>query len=246
MQKILIFFSLFLTSIISNVALAVDSSASIVSSSANLSNNSSDNTLGTNSGSTVKYQGVDERNNLKMFTVAILPFDTKGVTNESIYSEKQLQNRLNQIIIAQITQTRKFRVSNRDAKDEKAYEEEIRRIINSNDSSEKEKLNQRIGADFILTGDILGLNISKNKSSYYGEDFTTLNVSASVAYRMIELATMEVKWSNVVRLQVQQISLTSMLTMTMVIIHRYWIMLLNKSVKQYLNRLLELYILFKY
>ncbi|WP_044526743.1 CsgG/HfaB family protein [Francisella philomiragia] len=202
MQKILIFFSLFLTSIISNVALAVDSSASIVSSSANLSNNSSDNTLGTNSGSTVKYQGVDERNNLKMFTVAILPFDTKGVTNESIYSEKQLQNRLNQIIIAQITQTRKFRVSNRDAKDEKAYEEEIRRIINSNDSSEKEKLNQRIGADFILTGDILGLNISKNKSSYYGEDFTTLNVSASVAYRMIELATMEVKWSNVVRLQV--------------------------------------------
>ncbi|AJI46509.1 penicillin-binding protein activator LpoB [Francisella philomiragia] len=203
MQKILIFFSLFLISIVGNVAVAADSSTNIVSgSSANLLNNSSNKTLGTNSGSTVKYKGVDERNNLKMFTVAILPFDTKGVTNESIYSEKQLRNRLNQIIIAQITQTRKFRVSNRDAKDEKAYEEEIRRIINSNDSSEKDKLNQRIGADFILTGDILGLNISKKKSSYYGEDFTTLNVSASVAYRMIELATMEVKWSNVVRLQV--------------------------------------------
>lgn len=32
---------------------------------------------------------------------------------------------LNDIIIAQITQSRKFRVSNRDVNDEKAYEKEL-------------------------------------------------------------------------------------------------------------------------
>ncbi|RFC15040.1 hypothetical protein, partial [Klebsiella pneumoniae] len=71
-----------------------------------------------------------------------------------------------------------------------------------NTDNDKGMLNQKIGADFILTGDILNLNITKNKTSYYGEDFTTLNVSATVAYRMVELATMEVKWSNVVTIEV--------------------------------------------
>ena len=55
-------------------------------------------------------------------------------------------------IITQITQSRKFRISNRDVNDEKAYEKEIKRILNSDTDNEKEKLNQKIGVDFILTG----------------------------------------------------------------------------------------------
>ncbi|MBK2243916.1 CsgG/HfaB family protein [Francisella tularensis] len=148
------------------------------------------------------YKGVDERSKLKMFRVAILPFDTKGAKIDGDIDQEQLQSGLNDIIVAQITQSRKFRVSNRDVNDEKAYESEIKRILNSNTDNDKGMLNQKIGADFILTGDILNLNITKNKTSYYGEDFTTLNVSATVAYRMVELATMEVKWSNVVTIEV--------------------------------------------
>ncbi|AVC43780.1 penicillin-binding protein activator LpoB [Francisella tularensis subsp. novicida] len=148
------------------------------------------------------YKGVDERSKLKMFRVAILPFDTKGAKIDGDIDQEQLQSGLNDSIVAQITQSRKFRVSNRDVNDEKAYESEIKRILNSNTDNDKGMLNQKIGADFILTGDILNLNITKNKTSYYGEDFTTLNVSATVAYRMVELATMEVKWSNVVTIEV--------------------------------------------
>ncbi|AEE87870.1 Putative periplasmic protein [Francisella cf. novicida Fx1] len=148
------------------------------------------------------YKGVDERSKLKMFRVAILPFDTKGAKIDGDIDQEQLQSGLNDSIVAQITQSRKFRVSNRDVNDEKAYESEIERILNSNTDNDKGMLNQKIGADFILTGDILNLNITKNKTSYYGEDFTTLNVSATVAYRMVELATMEVKWSNVVTIEV--------------------------------------------
>ncbi|APC91070.1 MULTISPECIES: penicillin-binding protein activator LpoB [Francisella] len=155
-----------------------------------------------NSASSIGYKGVDERNKLKMFRVAILPFDTKGAKIDGNIDQKQLQTGLNNSIIAQITQSRKFRVSNRDVNDEKAYEKEVKRILNSDTDNEKDKLNQKIGADFILTGDILNLNITKNKTTYYGEDFTTLNVSATVAYRMVELATMEVKWSNVVTIEV--------------------------------------------
>ena len=154
------------------------------------------------SASSVGYKGADERSKLKMFRVEILPFDTKGAKIDGDIDQEQLQASLNDIIIAQITQSRKFRVSNHDVNDEKAYEKEIKRILNSDTDNEKEKLNQKIDADFILTGDILNLNITKNKTSYYGEGFTTLNVSATVAYRMVELATMEVKWSNVVTIEV--------------------------------------------
>lgn len=154
------------------------------------------------SGSSTKYKGVDERNNLKMFKVAILPFDAHNAKINADMGIKELQDGLNNIIIAQITQSRKFRVSNRDAKDQEAYEREVQRIMNSDTDNESAKLNKKIGADFILTGDILSLNISKKQTSYYGEKFTSYHVSASVAYRMVELATMEVKWSNVVTINV--------------------------------------------
>jgi curli biogenesis system outer membrane secretion channel CsgG len=160
------------------------------------------NTKAIASGSSTKYQGVDERDKLDMFRIAILPFD---ITNQNIdkkIKSSEFQQGLNQAIIAQFTQSRKFRVSNRDANDQLIYDKEIRRIINSDTDNEKDKINKKIGADFILTGDILGLSINKKKTSYYGEDFTTWDVSVNVAYRVIELASMEVKWSNVITVQV--------------------------------------------
>lgn len=154
------------------------------------------------SGSSTKYQSVDERSELDMFKVAILPFDIDSARINKNISPKQFQNGINQTIMAQFTQSRKFRVSNRDAADQKAYNKEVARIVNSDTDNESGKLNKKIGADFILTGDVLSLNIDKKKTSYYGEDFTTWNVSATIAYRMFELATMEVKWSNIVTVRV--------------------------------------------
>ncbi|MED7819484.1 MULTISPECIES: CsgG/HfaB family protein [unclassified Francisella] len=203
MKKALIFLlmpSMFLFSSFTFAESKTSSGSSIVVSGSSVA--SSGSTASVASGSSTKYKGVDERNDLKMFKVAILPFDAHNAKINANIGIKQLQDGLNNIIIAQITQSRKFRVSNRDAKDQKTYEKEVQRIMNSDTDSEKDKLNKKIGADFILTGDILSLNISKKQTSYYGEKFTSYNVSASVAYRMVELATMEVKWSNVVTIDV--------------------------------------------
>ncbi|QIW09628.1 CsgG/HfaB family protein [Francisella sp. LA112445] len=180
-------------------ATASSSGSSMISSGSSIVSSGSTSIV---SGSSAKYKGVDERSNLDMFKIAILPFDAHNAKIRANMGVRQLQDGLNNIIIAQITQSRKFRVSNRDAKDQEAYERETQRIINSDTDNEKNKLNKKIGADFILTGDILGLNISKKNTTYYGQKFTSYHVSASVAYRVVELATMEVKWSNVVTINV--------------------------------------------
>ena len=112
------------------------------------------------------------------------------------------QQDLNDAIVAQFTQSRKFRVASRNQEDQNAYNKEINAILNSDSREEVAKLNKKIGVDFILTGNILSVTIQQKKTSYYGEDFTTWTVSATVAYRMLELATMEVKWSNVVKINV--------------------------------------------
>lgn len=150
----------------------------------------------------IKYKGVDERNKLRMFKVAILPFEVDSSALAKGVDDDAFQQGLNQAMIAQFTQSRKFRVASRDVQDQKLYDKEINSILNSDSKEERIKLNKKIGADFILTGNILSLSIQQKKTSYYGEDFTTWSVSASVAYRMLELATMEVKWSNVVKVDV--------------------------------------------
>ena len=49
------------------------------------------------SGSSVGYKGVDECSKLKMFRVAILPFDTKGAKIDGDIDQGQLQAGLNDI-----------------------------------------------------------------------------------------------------------------------------------------------------
>ncbi|MED7787439.1 CsgG/HfaB family protein [Francisella sp. 19X1-34] len=201
MKKALNSFFILLILLTSSIAFATTSSSNSLTASSGSSIAKSGSTSIVSSSST-KYKGVDERNNLNMFKIAILPFDAHNAKIRANMSVKQLQDGLNNIIIAQITQSRKFRVSNRDAKDQEAYERETQRIMNSDTDNEKNKLNKKIGADFILTGDILGLSITKKHTKYYGQEFTSYHVSASVAYRVVELATMEVKWSNVINITV--------------------------------------------
>ena len=154
------------------------------------------------SSKTTDYQGVDERNKLKMFKLAIQPFEIKSSSLTKDVDAGVFQQDLNDAIVAQFTQSRKFRVVSRNQEDQKVYNKEISEILNSDSNEERIKLNKKIGADFILTGNVLSVTIQQKKTSYYGEDFTTWTVSATIAYRVLELATMEVKWSNVVKIHV--------------------------------------------
>lgn len=145
------------------------------------------------------YQGVDERSKLEMFKIAILPFEVKDTTLTKGINIDTFQQGLNDAVVAQFTQSRKFRVASRNHYDQKVYDKEIAKILTTGSTKEKAKLNKKIGTDFIVTGNILSLSIQQKKTAYYGESFTTWNVAATVAYRVLELATMEVKWSSVVK-----------------------------------------------
>ncbi|MFC4892632.1 CsgG/HfaB family protein [Pseudofrancisella aestuarii] len=146
-----------------------------------------------------QYQPVDERSKLNMYKVAIVPFNVKqDAINAGDTTTSVVKIGLEEAIKAQFTQSRKFRIVNRNEDDEAIYQSEIKKINSSTSAEEKLKLGQKIGADFILTGDVLALSINEKKSSYYGENFANWRVSATVSYRVIELATMEVKWSNTV------------------------------------------------
>lgn len=163
---------------------------------------STDNKKTEKPSSTDTYKGVDERNGLEMFSIAIQPFEVDESKLPKNTSSKGFQVGLDQAIVAQFTQSRKFRVASRNDSDKKAYQKEIQEIIDNDSKDQAQKLDKKIGADFILTGNILSVNSHQKKTSYYGENFTTWSVSATVAYRVLELATMEVKWSNVVKVNV--------------------------------------------
>lgn len=163
---------------------------------------STDNNKIEKSNSSSDYKSVDERATLEMFNMAIQPFEVDQSKLPKGANAKDFQQGLSQAVVAQFTQSRKFRIASRDKTDSKAYQKEINEILNSDSQNKRKKLNKKIGADFILTGNILSVNSHQKKTSYYGEDFTTWNVSATVAYRVLELATMEVKWSNVVKVNV--------------------------------------------
>ena len=149
-----------------------------------------------------EYQSVDERSKLKMFKLAVLPFEIKSSSLAKGINPEAFQQGLNGAMVAQFTQSRKFRITSPNHQDQKIYDKEINIILDSDSNEERTKLNKKIGTDFILTGNILSLTIQQKKTSYYGESFTTWIVSATVAYRILELATMEVKWSNIVKINV--------------------------------------------
>lgn len=147
-----------------------------------------------------EYSQSELEQKLKLKKIAILPFSiNSGAISFGDVSDASIVESIQQGLVNQFTQSRKFRVLNRNPEDEKAYKQEAQRIVDGQtDMQNIAKFGNTTSADYILTGDVTNFRVNKKQSSYYGEDFTTYSLSATVTYRLLELATMEVKWSNTV------------------------------------------------
>lgn len=137
---------------------------------------------------------------LKLKKVAILPFSVdSGVVNFGNVSKEVVVKSIQQGLINHFTQSRKFSVVDRNSLDDERYTQEAQRILRGeSDMDNMVKFGNRTSADYILIGDLTNFSVNKKQSTYYGEDFTSYSISATVTYRLLEVATMEIKWSDTV------------------------------------------------
>lgn len=147
----------------------------------------------------IKYKepGINSNNRIKL---SYYPFELKGDYN----IDNSIYNQLNQKISSKMVQSRKFAVLSR--VDEKIYENEIAFIKNGNtDPMELNKLQKRLGADYILFGTINKFNIEavKDINNYYtSSKNVNIKYDVSIFYKILSLRTGQIKWSNTFNLEI--------------------------------------------
>lgn len=132
-----------------------------------------------------------------MRTMAIFPFRIGFGFSKQKDSRmlSEFSRQLNQKVISEMTQARKFRVVEREYLDELYTEKQI---LSSGDVpvTEMVRLGQKLGADYIVVGTIAEYKITKE---YCGITAVKRNVSLVLDYRVIEVAPQEIRWSNTYR-----------------------------------------------
>jgi curli biogenesis system outer membrane secretion channel CsgG len=133
--------------------------------------------------------------------IAVMPFRITD-TRELIVQNKQVDKRrvlglLNQSLVTQLTQSRKFFVADRDFVEE-IYSE--RNFIQYGDVplSELSKLGNDLGVDLILVGVIEDFNTKSTKKNFpsLNKTFVSTNGIVEISYRVIDVATRQIKYSN--------------------------------------------------
>jgi len=137
--------------------------------------------------------------------IAIVP----SYTNQASYSilgqvksARDASQRMTQELVSSITKTRKFTVLDREANS--AYRNE-KSVIASRDASKEEllKLGQVLGADYLLVSNLTELSVSKDSatSAIAANMSDSYKGYATVQYRIIAMATRQIKWSNTMSLE---------------------------------------------
>ncbi len=130
----------------------------------------------------------DEKQKLQLKKIVILPFDVKeGAITVGGVSDDNVSASLQQGLINQFTQSRKFRVIDKNNTDYNKYKNAV---------ENQSKLKASKSGDYVILGSVLNLTIANKESSYYGSSFSNWVVTATVAYKLIDLSSMEVKWAN--------------------------------------------------
>ena len=110
---------------------------------------------------------------------------------------KEVSQRLTQELVSAITQTRKFSVLDRE--NNSAYENE-KNLILSRDAHKDEliKLGNILGTDYLVVSNLTDFRISNDQEylSITGQTIDKLKAMATVQYRIIAMATKQIKWSN--------------------------------------------------
>jgi len=137
----------------------------------------------------------------KRRSLAVLPFEHKKLykIDGMLLDGKALSQRVTQSIVTKITQTRKFTVLDRQNSNYYNYEKSFLLSGNS-DVVELSRLGKRLGADYFIIGQILDIGAQNQVSSnYYTSEVSAENHAfATVAYRILNIPTQQIKWSDTI------------------------------------------------
>ncbi len=148
-----------------------------------------------------KTPGISPHNRRK---IAIIPFRTMQssyIFQGQHISSSEISRRFTQRLVTEMTQARKFTVLDREYMEEFLREKQL---ILSPDSpiSEQMKIGQVLGVDYLLIGIIT--NAAQKQTPYTiqvtGETGYDYNAALSADYRIIVMATRQIKWSDSITL----------------------------------------------
>jgi TolB-like protein len=128
-------------------------------------------------------------------SILILPFPIQEVkqTEVNLGDSRDLSRQLQQQLISEFTQARKFRVIS----DEPEIEAELGRIRAGQTSPEQQvKLGQRLGADYILSGTVTLLEINTWEQEPVGKGSLAGAATVNIDFQVIEVAPHEVRWAD--------------------------------------------------
>jgi len=146
-----------------------------------------------------KTPGIAPHNRRK---IAVIPFKTaKEQFNyfKANTPSAEISSQLAQRLVTELTQSRRFSVMDREYIDEYLRE---KNLILSPDASinELSKVGEVLGVDYLIVGNITDATF--NKKAYLieiiGESRTDYSASFIVDYRIIVMATRQIKWSNTI------------------------------------------------
>ena len=151
-----------------------------------------------------KEVGISTKNRRK---IAVMPFhtlDKRYIMGKYTYKGKEVADILTQALVTNMTQARKFAVLDRSYVSDMAKE---MNLLNSSEVnlSQKVKLGQKLGADYIIVGTIKNASIYEKNS--YNRSLGTKNqsnmVELIVDYRVIVVGTSQIKWSDTQKVTLQ-------------------------------------------
>lgn len=129
------------------------------------------------------------------YSIAILPFRSINIKVPGF----EVSQILNQKLVDKISNMGKFQVIDRNIHDLLSYSKEVS-ILSSGDvgNLNKARLKQMVGADYLLVGTINQFLVENHKREYYGTSFDNYEVKAIINFRLVEMATMEIHYSDTI------------------------------------------------
>ncbi|MDP0563011.1 MAG: CsgG/HfaB family protein [Candidatus Endonucleobacter sp. (ex Gigantidas childressi)] len=144
-----------------------------------------------------------------MRSIAVMPFRVIGAPTQNIAAQYLVDKIANDFTV-DLTQSGKFRVLDRTYF--KEYMSEIGKMASPlSNPREALKIGQKLGADYLLVGNVSYLGAEKKGQSYYGADFSTSQITGQIQYRLIEVGPQEIIWADTHDFSVQEKRVKDML-----------------------------------
>ncbi len=143
-----------------------------------------------------KTPGFSPNNRRRIAVIPIYANDMMfNILGERFFQTKVTQH-LTQEVVSAITQTRKFTILDREAK--QAYNSEKKLILTDGAKDELVKIGSVLGTDYLYVLNVSDFSIDKNtqKDNYTGVVSDDVMVNATIEYRIIVMATRQIKYSN--------------------------------------------------